>query len=61
MLTAISSSIEIQNFKLRAAQEGMIKSFLAMEEDPKYLKESEEIDTLLNTPLPEEKDRWWEK
>jgi hypothetical protein len=37
----------------------MAASFEAMKRDPSYLAEAEELDTGLETPLPEEADEWW--
>ncbi len=37
----------------------MVASFEAMKLDPAYLAEAEELDTGLETPLPEEADEWW--
>jgi predicted transcriptional regulator len=37
----------------------MVASVEAMQLDPAYLAESEELDTGLETPLPEEADEWW--
>ena len=39
--------------------DAMVASFEAMKRDPAYLAEAEELDTGLETSLPEEADEWW--
>jgi predicted transcriptional regulator len=39
--------------------DAMAASLEVMKLDPAYLAEAEELDTGLETPLPEEADEWW--
>jgi len=50
---------ELEKIQSDLELDAMVASFEAMKQDPIYLAEAEELDTGLETPLPEEKDEWW--
>lgn len=51
----------IQEWEKEQEIAGMLKAFIAMKNNPEYLKEAEEIMDGLNSELPEEEDEWWIK
>lgn len=52
---------ELQSFQERSEREAMAKSMVALRKSQTYLEESEELDELLHSSLPEEQDQWWTK
>lgn len=44
---------ELQNFRERSERETMAKSMFALKKSKKYINESEELEELLNSSLPE--------
>ena len=50
---------ELEKIQRDWEMDAMVVSFEAMKQDPAYLAEAEELDTGLETPLPEEADEWW--
>lgn len=52
---------ELDNYKIKSEELGIIKSFNAMKQSTKYSKESQKIMDSLFTDLPQEKDKWWDK
>ncbi len=57
----IAITHEIKNLESSLEQRAMAKSMIAMKNSKDYLIEAEEIIEMLNTTLPKDKDRWWEK
>ena len=52
---------ELQKLKSQFEQEAMAKSLALMQTNQQYLQELEEIETYLNTPLPDDGENWWKK
>ncbi|WP_341793764.1 MULTISPECIES: ribbon-helix-helix domain-containing protein [unclassified Rickettsia] len=52
---------ELSNFQFQTEQAGIIKSFAAMKKSKKYLAETTEITEALNSELPQEREKWWNK
>lgn len=52
---------ELQSFREKFEREAIAKSMAALHKSDSYLKVSEELENLLNNPLPEEQDQWWIK
>jgi hypothetical protein len=52
---------ELDNYKTKSEELGIIKSFNAMKQSTKYSKESKKLIDSLFTELPQEEDKWWDK
>ncbi len=52
---------ELQNVREQFEQEAIAKSMIALRKSKAYLQESEELESLLNSPLPEDQEKWWTK
>lgn len=52
---------ELDDFKTKSEEIGMIKSFNAMKRSTKYSEESEKIMDNLFTDLLQEEKEWWSK
>ena len=52
---------ELDDFKTRSEEIGIIKSFNAMKRSAKYYEESKELMDNLFTDLSQEEEGWWNK
>ncbi|MCC8371854.1 MAG: ribbon-helix-helix domain-containing protein [Rickettsia endosymbiont of Pseudomimeciton antennatum] len=52
---------ELNNFQLQAEQVAIVKSFTAMKKSKEYIEEMVEITETLNSELPQEGKKWWNK
>lgn len=52
---------ELDNYKTKSEELGIIKSFNAMKQSTKYSKASHKLIDSLFTELPQEEDKWWDK
>lgn len=52
---------ELDNYKTKSEELGIIKSFNAMKQSTKYSKASQKLMDSLFTDLPQEEDKWWDK
>ena len=52
---------ELENYKTKSEELGIIKSFNAMKQSTKYSKASQKLMDSLFTELPQEEDKWWDK
>ena len=52
---------ELDNYKTKSEELGIIKSFNAMKQSTKYSKASKKLIDSLFTELPQEEDKWWDK
>ena len=57
----IAITHEIKNLEASLEQEAMAESMKAMKKSKAYLLEAEEIMEGVNTNLPKDKNKWWEK
>ncbi len=51
---------EVREIKAKIERQAMAEALEAMREDPDYLQESEQLETGLAHPFPNEPDHWWQ-
>ena len=54
-------SHELKRLEREDALDAMVEAFTAMNKDPDYLAEAQDIDESSSAPLPDDEDEWWTK